>query len=326
MHTDDSFLLAIEAEPADRVRRLVYADWLDDRHDPRGELVRVEEEMRALPVFADRFWELKPRRNELRAIAGGDWCARMRYGTECEPVFRHGIPDGWRDRWRLIREFTERWHRIPMPDVGGRASDIAEAEASIGQTFPPSLREWIAFGVEVRGLSRTFHTAFGIEPFPFDEHPIVCTHAQYSGSSWSGGGVRFVDLSISDPPIYWAHSDIEGGPTRSQIAISENAFWNVFHGSSDECHRFQRLNAPEYERLVADVCATFPVCVNWADVTIYEMTDVFVAAKGIDDVDELGRVAIKRAHGRTVESLPAFLRPLFPPLLVAYGAPDNFPF
>ncbi len=57
LHTDDSFLSAIEAEPADRVRRLVYADWLDDRHDPRAELVRVEEEMRTLPVFADRFWE-----------------------------------------------------------------------------------------------------------------------------------------------------------------------------------------------------------------------------------------------------------------------------
>lgn len=145
MHTDDSFLLAIEAAPADRVRRLVYADWLDERYDPRGELVRVEEEMRALPVFADRFWELKPRRNELRAVAGGDWCARMRYGTECEPEFRHGIPDGWRDRWRLIREFTERWHRIPMPDVGGRQNEIAEAEARLKRELPQSLREWIAF-------------------------------------------------------------------------------------------------------------------------------------------------------------------------------------
>ena len=67
MHAADDFLRAIEAEPGDRTRRLVFADWLDERADPRGELIRVEEEMRTLPAFSDRFWELKPRRNELRA-------------------------------------------------------------------------------------------------------------------------------------------------------------------------------------------------------------------------------------------------------------------
>jgi uncharacterized protein (TIGR02996 family) len=155
-HTSDDFLRAIEAEPGDRTRRLVFADWLDERADPRGELIRVEEEMRTLPVFSDRFWELKPRRNELRAAAGPEWCGRMRYGTEREPVFRHGVPDGWRDRWRLIREFTERWHRVPMADVGGREKEIAEAEARLGRTLPPSVREWIAFAHDARGV-------FGIE-------------------------------------------------------------------------------------------------------------------------------------------------------------------
>src|SRR5215475_10196017 len=87
-HTHDDFLNAIESQPADRTLRLVYADWLDERDDPRGELIRIEEEMRTLPVFADRFWELKPRRNALRAQAGSEWCGRMRYGTECEPAFR----------------------------------------------------------------------------------------------------------------------------------------------------------------------------------------------------------------------------------------------
>ena len=66
LHTQDDFLNAIHAAPDDRTLRLVFSDWLDENDDPRGELVRVEEEMRQLPVFADRFWELKPRRNELR--------------------------------------------------------------------------------------------------------------------------------------------------------------------------------------------------------------------------------------------------------------------
>ena len=145
LHTHDDFLKAIAATPADRTLRLVFADWLDEHSDARAELIRVEEEMRELPVFADRFWELKPRRNELRTLAGAEWCGHMRYGTECEPVFRHGIPDGWRERWRLIREFTERWHRIPMPDVGGRQKEIAEAETRLGRELPPSVGEWVAF-------------------------------------------------------------------------------------------------------------------------------------------------------------------------------------
>ncbi|WP_171472587.1 TIGR02996 domain-containing protein [Frigoriglobus tundricola] len=161
LHTHDDFLNAIAAQPADRTLRLVYADWLDERADPRGELIRVEEQMRQLPVFADRFWELKLRRNELRTHAGAEWCGQMRYGTECEPVFRHGIPDGWRERWRLIREFTERWHRIPMPDVGGRWAEIIEAEVRLGRRVPPSVREWIAFRHDVP-VDTTDSYSFGV--------------------------------------------------------------------------------------------------------------------------------------------------------------------
>jgi uncharacterized protein (TIGR02996 family) len=323
MHTDDSFLCAIEVEPADRVRRLVYADWLDDHHDPRAELVRVEEEMRALPVFADRFWELKPRRNELRAVAGSDWCARMRYGTECEPVFRHGIPDGWRDRWRLIREFTERWHRIPMPDVGGRAKEVAEAEAQFKLVFPPSLREWVAFGASLREFpNHSIRSNFRVEPFPFDAFPIVCLYSTYSGSTWLGLGVRFTDLPLPDPPIHFAHSETDGEPTKAQDSITELAFWYALTATRDERDISHRLVAVEYDRLSDIVRAAFPVCVEWCGVTVFEGPDVVIVLEGKDD--DHRRVMLKRAG--TVESLPAFLQPLFPPFRTTHGAPDDIPF
>jgi uncharacterized protein (TIGR02996 family) len=192
MHTADDFLRAIEAEPGDRTRRLVFADWLDERADPRGELIRIEEEMRTLPVFSDRFWELKPRRNELRAAAGPEWCGRMRYGTECEPVFRHGIPDGWRERWRLIREFTERWRRIPMPDVGGRQEEIAEAEAGLGRKLPPPLREWAAFMLD-----------HGFDPFAdlrdISGQPLLgLVSRMLGGYYWS---VPYSELESPDPLV-----------------------------------------------------------------------------------------------------------------------------
>src|SRR5262245_34066739 len=141
MTNEAAFLAAIRAAPNDAALRLVYADWLDEEADPRGELVRIEEEMRQLPVFSDRFWELKPLRNQLRGQAPPEWLEVMRYGTDCHPVFGHGVPDGWKERWRLIREYTERWHQIPLPDVGGRQNEICQVEARLGRTLPPSVQE-----------------------------------------------------------------------------------------------------------------------------------------------------------------------------------------
>lgn len=47
-HSD--FLAVIEANPCDPMPRLVYADWLDDQGDPRGELLRIQEDLRHIDV------------------------------------------------------------------------------------------------------------------------------------------------------------------------------------------------------------------------------------------------------------------------------------
>ena len=60
----DPLLDAIRRTPADRTLRLAYADWLEERDDPRYELVRVCEAMRDVPVYSDRYWALKARRND----------------------------------------------------------------------------------------------------------------------------------------------------------------------------------------------------------------------------------------------------------------------
>jgi uncharacterized protein (TIGR02996 family) len=55
---EEAFLRAICANPDDDLPRLVYADWLDERGDPRGEFIRVECE---LPHLASE----DPRRRQL---------------------------------------------------------------------------------------------------------------------------------------------------------------------------------------------------------------------------------------------------------------------
>jgi uncharacterized protein (TIGR02996 family) len=49
---EGSFLRAAHASPADSAPRLVYADWLDERGDPRGELIRLAERIRGLDPAA----------------------------------------------------------------------------------------------------------------------------------------------------------------------------------------------------------------------------------------------------------------------------------
>jgi|SRR5262245_721607 len=41
MNEEAGFIAAMHAEPTDRTVLLVYADWLDERNDPRGEYLRL---------------------------------------------------------------------------------------------------------------------------------------------------------------------------------------------------------------------------------------------------------------------------------------------
>ena len=62
MDEEAGFIAALLADPGDRTVLLVYADWLDDRNDPRGEylrlLVAAEVERGRLVVLRGRLAEL----------------------------------------------------------------------------------------------------------------------------------------------------------------------------------------------------------------------------------------------------------------------------
>jgi uncharacterized protein (TIGR02996 family) len=60
MNDDEAFIRAIVAAPGDDAPRLVYADWLDERGDPRGSYLRLECEIRRnKPVFGAGKWLAK---------------------------------------------------------------------------------------------------------------------------------------------------------------------------------------------------------------------------------------------------------------------------
>ncbi len=75
MTQDDAFIQAILASPADDVSRLVYADWLEERGDPRGEYLRVELALTAARRQRAKAPELRQRLQELRAKIKRSWLA-----------------------------------------------------------------------------------------------------------------------------------------------------------------------------------------------------------------------------------------------------------
>jgi hypothetical protein len=275
--------------------------------------------MRQLPVYSDRFWELKPRRNELRTLAGTEWCGLMRYGTECEPVFRHGIPDGWRERWRLIREFTERWHRIPMPDVGGRQAEIARAEAQLKVKLPPSMREWIALGRDAQ-RNQSFGGPFWLS---FQEHRVPDQPAVALinlGEAYYG--VREEDLTHPDPPVHryvatgteWANDDyhptgfVPDGDQPAIPSVTEFALRHVTINSTDrgsDCVTGKR--AEDGRRAVEDC---LPLTERYGGLEVYETDNILIAfGEGDWDEEDAGLVMwVKMTPHLVAEILPPGLR------------------
>src|SRR5438128_1749235 len=67
MNTEEAFLQAIRESPDDDDLRLVFADWLEERDDPHGELMRVQVELARLPRRSPRRTALLSREKVLLA-------------------------------------------------------------------------------------------------------------------------------------------------------------------------------------------------------------------------------------------------------------------
>lgn len=239
---DRAFQKAIRAKPDARVIRLVYADWLDERSDPRGELIRIEEEARSVPIHSDVYWQLKPRRRELLKVIEKPWLKQMGYGgTDYQPVFAD-IPTGWKERWRLLREFVERWYQIPMDDVGGPlkpfppgsglAADIGHLDVDeamndpkVFKRVPPSVHEWTFFIRDLLLRQPDIESCTG-NTHRLGEFEKLLYFMQLQG----GRQMFFVrpeDKRVPDPPVWWDSTinlqlgipASERGPDHSRLVV-----------------------------------------------------------------------------------------------------------
>lgn len=97
--TDADFIAEIHANEHDDTPRLVYADWLEDRGDPRAEYLRLECELAGLAPNDALWQEQHPRLLQLRESMPETWLAEVGRATiancseqVCPRVFKNLRP------------------------------------------------------------------------------------------------------------------------------------------------------------------------------------------------------------------------------------------
>lgn len=81
---ESEFIEEIIANPQDQSARLIFADWLEEQGDPRGEFIRIQCELSAPSDNLHRREELDNRQEQLRRVHEHEWI---------QPL--HGRVSGW---------------------------------------------------------------------------------------------------------------------------------------------------------------------------------------------------------------------------------------
>jgi uncharacterized protein (TIGR02996 family) len=162
MNEEDRFLEALRQCPGDDATRSVYADWLEDRGDPRAEVLRLEQQLDAcrqrlvvLKAQTDPAWLARVRRRRVdpeAPIVPGVSAAGIALGGPAEDVFTSVPPNdveprsgcdvyrlGPLDLWVADGKVTQvgvyfGYHGRLEGGIG-IGSTIKEIEASLGRVF-----------------------------------------------------------------------------------------------------------------------------------------------------------------------------------------------
>jgi uncharacterized protein (TIGR02996 family) len=212
MSTERSFEQAILDAPEDDARRLIYADWLEERGDPRGEYLRVETALAQTPLNDPRYRTLRERVAELRNAVDGAWgvAIGLRRIISIEDVVYY------------LREFHKGWSDSPGMD-------------------PASLPADLPYGLTLvyRELGALIDIEAERPPLGAQDHLVAPNRLRRVGDMmefvWENQGnwsCRFpVEAGVADPPVYSDAADILEGPPRrgfQKVCDSLNHFLATF--------------------------------------------------------------------------------------------------
>jgi uncharacterized protein (TIGR02996 family) len=211
MNTERAFERAILAAAEDDAPRLVYADWLEERGDPRGEYLRVETALASTPPGGRRYRSLRKRVTELRKGVDRAWGTTfgLRKITAIEDLVYY------------LREFHKSWSDSPGLDP-----------ASLPPDLPPGL------ALIYRELGALTEIEAERPPFSAQDQLVTPNRIRHVGDmvefAWENQGnwsCRFpAEAGVADPPVYSDAADVWQSPSRGfqKVCDSLNHFLTTF--------------------------------------------------------------------------------------------------
>ncbi|MDB5306487.1 MAG: hypothetical protein JWO38_689 [Gemmataceae bacterium] len=137
----DTFLHRLRAQPDDDTLRLVYADWLDDLGDVRGEFLRTAVALRAAPDMGANIPALRQRLRELRAGVPAEWLVQavrsLAEDEVREAVFRELLGEDTTGSFLQIEDRQDpSWYLFDrLADVYTEIRPVSAAERRDGGLF-----------------------------------------------------------------------------------------------------------------------------------------------------------------------------------------------
>src|SRR5690348_14697300 len=96
MSLEQAFLRDVVEHPGDETPRLIYADWLSERGDPRGEFIHLQCELARLAEDDPRRPELEDRALELEQRWGQEWAKPLYLSIAASWAYHKGfIEEVW---------------------------------------------------------------------------------------------------------------------------------------------------------------------------------------------------------------------------------------
>ena len=130
MHGPDALLRQVIEHPDWDGPRLIYADWLGERYDPRGEFIRLQCAFAQLPAGDERRNELQERSDELLKVHQDEWVGPLRSLVSGWRFQRGFIDTIYIDARRFLAHADQVFQLAPVRhmhllDVGRRVAEVA---------------------------------------------------------------------------------------------------------------------------------------------------------------------------------------------------------
>ena len=204
MADEQALVQAILANPTDDGPRLVYADWLEERGDLRGEFLRIQTALTRMPRKDKQQARFRKRLKEMRSTIGSEalaWFNALRYRTAFAALARPLTP------------------RDGVPE-----ERVAQEERRLGVRLPRALRDYYLVAGRCARLNQAHDRLLPPKQWELASGKLVFLEENQGVAL---AGVRANDPAGDDPPVFWGY------------VIDEKPRWGRHH---DRCSEFLVIN------------------------------------------------------------------------------------